>query len=318
MQLLYTASSVYFHHHSTSCDFKTNESWIVLSPMEQRIKQKIEAVGTPLKEWDINIYRGILTGYNEAFIIDGKKKDELIAEDPKSAEIIRPILNDKSIKKYRINFEEKYLINSHNGDRKRNLLPVNLEKDYPTVYKHILKVILKIEGGEIQRKRGHTDKNKSFYDRTDKGITPFNLRNCAYLEKFEFPKIIWKQTSAEKTFAFDDKQYFLDVSGQMLTCQSNNIEILKYILAFLNSKLLEFYVRIQATSFGSMGTRWIPQFIELLPIPLYKNTELIELVTKIINSEKENDIGMFEKKIDSLIYSIYGVSEEEIKFIESQ
>jgi hypothetical protein len=66
------------------------DSWVVLSPIEQRIKAKIEAVGTPLKEWDINIYRGILTGYNEAFIIDGKKKDELIAEDPKSVEIIRP------------------------------------------------------------------------------------------------------------------------------------------------------------------------------------------------------------------------------------
>ncbi|USL95652.1 Eco57I restriction-modification methylase domain-containing protein [Riemerella anatipestifer] len=82
--------SVYFRQNATKCNFSTSESWIILSEIEQRIKAKIEAIGVPLKDWNINIYRGILTGYNEAFIIDGKKKDELIAEDPKSAEIIRP------------------------------------------------------------------------------------------------------------------------------------------------------------------------------------------------------------------------------------
>ena len=72
------------------CNFSGSQSWVVLSPIEQQIKSKIEAIGTPLKEWDISIYRGILTGCNEAYIIDGKKKDELIKQDPKSAEIIRP------------------------------------------------------------------------------------------------------------------------------------------------------------------------------------------------------------------------------------
>ena len=82
--------SVFVSQNSQECQFSTGESWVILSPIEQSIKHKIEAVGKPLKDWDINIYRGILTGYNEAFIIDGKKKDELIAEDSKSAEIIRP------------------------------------------------------------------------------------------------------------------------------------------------------------------------------------------------------------------------------------
>ncbi|MCJ8498830.1 Eco57I restriction-modification methylase domain-containing protein, partial [Chryseobacterium salipaludis] len=82
--------SVFVRQHSETCSFTNSESWVILNSIEQSIKRKIEAVGVPLKDWDINIYRGILTGYNEAFIIDGKKKDELIAEDPKSAEIIRP------------------------------------------------------------------------------------------------------------------------------------------------------------------------------------------------------------------------------------
>jgi hypothetical protein len=80
--------SIFVRQNSTACSFSA-DSWVILPPIEQSIKAKIEAVGVPLKDWDINIYRGVLTGYNEAFIIDGKKKDELIAEDPKSAEIIR-------------------------------------------------------------------------------------------------------------------------------------------------------------------------------------------------------------------------------------
>ncbi len=75
--------------------FEVGQSWAILSPIEQSIKRKIEAVGTPLKDWDIRINYGIKTGFNDAFIIDGKKKDELIAQDPKSAEIIRPFKKNR-------------------------------------------------------------------------------------------------------------------------------------------------------------------------------------------------------------------------------
>uniref|UniRef100_UPI002FD8E7A7 type IIG restriction enzyme/methyltransferase n=1 Tax=Chishuiella changwenlii TaxID=1434701 RepID=UPI002FD8E7A7 len=90
----------YFRQNLTETDFNSIDSWVVLSPIEQSIKAKIEAVGTPLKDWDISINYGIKTGYNEAFIIDGKKREELINQDPKSAEIIRPLLRGRDIKKY--------------------------------------------------------------------------------------------------------------------------------------------------------------------------------------------------------------------------
>ena len=82
---------------NTICDFSTPDSWVILSPIEQSIKRKIEAVGTPLKDWDINIYRGVLTGCNEAFIINSEKRDEILAncqtddERNRTAELIRPI-----------------------------------------------------------------------------------------------------------------------------------------------------------------------------------------------------------------------------------
>ncbi|MFA7449155.1 MAG: type II restriction endonuclease, partial [Weeksellaceae bacterium] len=113
--------SVFIRQNASICNFSNSETWNILSPIEQRIKAKIEAVGIPLKDWDINIYRGILTGYNEAFIIDGKKKDELIAEDPKSAEIIRPILRGRDIKRYNYDFADLWLINTHNGVKEKGI-----------------------------------------------------------------------------------------------------------------------------------------------------------------------------------------------------
>ncbi|MCL1636200.1 type II restriction endonuclease, partial [Elizabethkingia bruuniana] len=140
--------SVYFRQNATFCDFSKNESWIVLSEIEHSIKTKIEAVGVPLRDWDINIYRGILTGYNEAFVIDGKKRDELIAEDPKSAEIIRPLLRGRDIKRYSYEFAELYLLfipwhfplhNDSNIKGASLLAEQEFKNQYFAVYNHLLK-----------------------------------------------------------------------------------------------------------------------------------------------------------------------------------
>lgn len=111
--------------------FTDDDSWVILSPIEQQIKAKIEKVGTPLKDWDISIYRGVLTGYNEAFIIDGKKKDELIAADPRSAEIIRPLLRGRDIKRYSYEFADLWLIATFPSKN------YNID-DYPAVKKYLL------------------------------------------------------------------------------------------------------------------------------------------------------------------------------------
>ncbi|MDR1246975.1 MAG: Eco57I restriction-modification methylase domain-containing protein [Clostridiales Family XIII bacterium] len=101
---------VYVKQNSVTIPFTASESWTILSPIEQSIKRKIEAVGTPLKDWDVKINYGIKTGCNEAFIVDGATRARLIAADPKSAEIIRPILRGKDIKRYGYDFNGKYLI----------------------------------------------------------------------------------------------------------------------------------------------------------------------------------------------------------------
>lgn len=149
--------------NSTPTYFK-NESWVVLSSIENRIKEKIEKIGTPLKEWDIQINYGIKTGYNEAFIIDGKKREELIKEDPKSVEIIRPILRGRDIKKYSYDFADLWLINTHNGVKEKEIKPVNVD-DYPAIKNHLNNYLLQLKS------------------RQDKGDTIYNLRNCAYMDQ---------------------------------------------------------------------------------------------------------------------------------------
>lgn len=109
-------SSVFVQQQGVECSFASSDSWVILSPIEQSIKRKIEAVGTPLKDWDIQINYGIKTGYNDAFIIDTAKREEILAnceteeERVRTAELIRPILRGRDIKRYGYEWADKYLI----------------------------------------------------------------------------------------------------------------------------------------------------------------------------------------------------------------
>ena len=171
---------------------------MILSDIEQRIKTKIEAIGTPLKDWDIQINYGIKTGFNDAFIINGEKKAELIAQDPKSAEIIRPILRGRDIKRYGYEFADLYLINTHNGMKEKGIKRIDIE-DYPAVKAHL----------------------DTFYEqlekRQDKGDTPYNLRNCAYIEDFSKHKIVYPNMTKFMPFLLDKKNFMTNQKCFIMT-----------------------------------------------------------------------------------------------------
>jgi hypothetical protein len=151
-------------------NFSISKSWSILSNIEQRIKGKIEEIGVPLKDWNIQINYGIKTGLNEAFIISGEKKNELIAEDPKSAEIIRPILRGRDIKRYGYDFADLWLINTHNGVVNNGIPRVDVN-NYPAIKNHLDNYF-----PELQK-------------RYDKGDTPYNLRSCDYMVKISHQSI---------------------------------------------------------------------------------------------------------------------------------
>ncbi len=123
--------SGYFRQNANFSEFSGSESWVVLSPIEKQIKEKIERIGIPLKDWDIRINYGIKTGFNDAFIIDGAKRKELIEQDPKSEEIIRPLLRGRDIKRYSYEFADLYLITTFPS------LKIDIEQ-YPAVKQHLM------------------------------------------------------------------------------------------------------------------------------------------------------------------------------------
>ena len=162
--------SDFVRQNAADTSFDTSDSWVILTPIEQSIKRKIEAVGVPLKDWDIQINYGIKTGFNDAFIISTEKREEILgncadeAERERTAELIRPILRGRDIKRYGYDWAGLWLINTHNGI-KGKLERIHIE-DYPAVKAHLDQYWDKISV------------------RADKGETPYNLRNCAYLDHF--------------------------------------------------------------------------------------------------------------------------------------
>jgi len=265
---------------------------VILSDIEQRIKAKIEAIGTPLKDWDINIYRGILTGYNEAFIIDKAKKEEILAnckteeERQRTAEIIRPILRGRDIKRYGYEFADLYLINTHNGVKEKGIKRIDID-DYPAVKTHLDSFYKQLE------------------KRQDKGDTPYNLRNCAYIEDFSKQKIIWKIIGNELAFCIENGNFMINNACYLLT--GNHLE---YIVAFLNSKPIKWFslqTNMNKTGVGDMQVG--AQNISLFPIPMPK----AQYEQEIINLLKISDY----QKVEKLINEIYHLSEEEKTFLKN-
>lgn len=279
----------------TECEFCSSDSWVILSPIEQSIKRKIEAVGTPLKNWNIQINYGIKTGYNDAFIIDTAKRDEILAncqsenERERTAELIRPILRGRDIKRYGYNWANLWLINTHNGIRGK-LERIHIE-DYPAVKAHLDQYWDRIS------------------KRADKGDTPYNLRNCAYLEDFSKPKIIYPNMTKYMPFVYDEANFLTNQKCFIITGQN-----MAYLNAFLNSSLFKYCFR---DSFPELqgGTRELSKiFFDKIPVKLV-SLEQNEIFRKIVNSVQSDYTIEQTKYIDTLLFDLYNLTTEERKVI---
>ena len=273
-------------------------AWIILNKIEKDILAKVQKF-KPLKDWNINIYRGITTGLNEAFIINEETKNKLIAEDKKSAEIIKPLLRGRDIKRYSYDFKNLYLINTHNGLKEKNIPPVNVNK-YKAIKKHLDKFYSDLE------------------KRYDKGDTPYNLRNCAYLEDFEKPKIVWKEMGSLPAFTLDYKNYYANDTCRILTG-----EHLHYLIAIFNSKCWDFIFKkfYSGGGLGDEGFRYKSEFMLDTTIPeVDKKTEdkVVSLVERIIEKKRSKvDSLEEEREIDRVVYGLYGLTGYEIKVVEN-
>ncbi|MGL2800112.1 DUF7149 domain-containing protein [Helicobacter pylori] len=291
----------------------STESFIFANATLLDLRDKIESVGTPLKDWGIQIYRGILTGCNEAFIIPTEKRDAILnacktqEERERTERLIKPILRGKDIKRYSYEWAHLWVINTHNGYTsapKSKIPPIDIEK-YPATKAHL---------------DSHYD---AIVTRCDQGDTPYNLRNCAYLEDFEKEKIVYPCIMAkEPCFVYEEKGFYAPAPANIIT--GDKMEI-KYITALLNSKCIYFAMRKFYMGGGIEGELKTNN-LEKIPIPKItpQNQELadkiIALVDKILQAKAKDpkaNTQKLEKEIDALVYQLYHLTDEEIKTIEN-
>ena len=264
----------------TICDFSTSDSWVVLSPIEQSIKKKIEAVGTPLKDWDIQINYGIKTGCNEAFIISTEKRKEILDncqtedERKRTAELIRPILRGRDIKRYGYEWAELWLIATfpsrhYNIDEypavKQYLLSFGIERLEQTGKTHI------VNGEKVKsRKKTH---NKWFETQD----------SISYWEDFNKPKIIYPDICTFLSFELDTSCFYLSNTAYFLITEKE--EHLKYFLRVLNSSVMDWYYRTLSVQLGEKAVRMFSIYVLNIPIPPISD-EPIEEILKLSKEEK--------------------------------
>lgn len=209
--------------------------------------------GQALKDMPIAIYRGILTGYNDAFYIDEETRNKLISEDSKSAEIIQPFLRGRDLTPWHSSNNGQYIINPHNGLPRKNIAPINIE-DYPAIKKHLDQYIVQLT------KRG------------DKGVTPYNLRACDYLEEFSKPKILYCEITAFFPFVFDEESLLCNNKAFFVSAKDDSVN-LKFLTAIFNSKLCKLWIWYNCPELQG-GTREIRKvYFENFRIPACSNQQ---------------------------------------------
>jgi len=309
--------SDFVQQQNSVCDFGSSDSWVVLSPIEQSIKKKIEAVGTPLKDWDINIYRGVLTGCNEAFIISTAKRNEILAncqtedERKRTAELIRPILRGRDIKRYGYEWAELWLIATFPSRHysideypavKQYLLSFGIERLEQTGKTHI------VNGEKVKaRKKTH---NKWFETQD----------SISYWEDFSKPKIVYMeiQTDNEKEgypfpcFSYDNSNKIVLNTAYII---SSNTEDVRFILGVINSKMGRFLTKLYVSQLQERQFRMLAQYVKNFPIPQLPQNE-IDYIIKAVEYNINKCNSELEEKINRAVCSWYNLNADELNFIE--
>lgn len=324
--------------------------WSIRNKLHDSVLQKMN-VGTALKDLPISIYRGILTGFNDAFFIDGKTREKLIAEDPKSEELIKSLLRGRDINAWVTEKEDQYLIGTFPAlnldiDQypaiKNHLLSFGIEKLEQTGAKHI------VNGEEIKARKKTSNK---WFETQDQ---------IGYYKEFAKPKIVYPEISSLFSFTYDEsgltcnnKNYIITEkeSFQSLSKETENViadeaachpertlepkaigkvegSLLKALLAIFNSNLAKLWIEYNCPVLNGGARNISKTYFENLRIPL-DNAELLHqlaaLADEIIAAKKENDEGSqkqiadLETQVNTLVYQLYGITDtEEIEAVEKR
>ncbi len=292
--------------HAVSSSFSSSESWSILSEIERSIKEKIEAVGTPLKDWDIQINYGIKTGFNDAFIIDSVKRNEILSacqteeERQRTAEIIRPILRGRDIKRYCYEWAELYIIATFPSRQydidnyptlKEFLLSFGIERLEQTGKEYII-------DGEIVKARKKT--NNKWFETQD---------SISYWDEFSKPKIVWGNLNTRGSYAMAPENMFINAPACMIVPGS------QYLLTMLNSKVADYYIRNLGVVRNGGFFEYKPMFVEQIPVPLPRE-EVVASIEDVFNSDIPDELK--DKRLEEIIESMFDFTEPEIAYLRNQ
>ena len=273
------------------------EGWNLERPEILALMEKLRSKGIPLGEYvKGRFYRGILTGFNEAFVIDAATREKLIAEDPKSADLIKPWLRGRDIKKWKVEWAGLYVIFTRRG--------VDIEK-YPAIKSYLSSFRKDLEPKKSDnQKQGRKPGSYKWYEIQD---------NIAYYEEFEKPKIVWGNLATEPKFAFDIASCYVSAPANIIPTDD------LYLLAILNSPLSKWWISLQAAVRAGGFLEYKPMYVG--EIPVFQATDsqkapIIEHTRTIFDDPDSPDVPRLEREIDRMVYELYGLTEDEIKIVE--
>ena len=286
------------------CDFVSSDSWVILSPIEQSIKRKIEAVGTPLKDWDIQIiYRGVRTGYQRRVyhilpksVMRYWRTAKLRMNAIRTAELIRPILRGRDIKRYEYEWADLWIIATF-PSRHYDI------ESYPAVKNYLLSIgIERLE----QTGETHIVNGKKIKARKKTCNEWFETQDSiSYWEDFSKPKIVWGNLNLTASYAMVQDNSFINAPSPVIVPAS------KFLLAVLNSKLADYYIRQLGVTRNGGYFEYKPMFVEKLPVPQNADTKAVTDIESYVDSKNET-------AIDKAVYMLYGLTEEETLYIDKK
>lgn len=267
----------------------SQEAWQLEPPLKRKLLERLRAAGRPLGEVvGGRFFRGILTGLNEAFVVDRLTRDRLIAEDPNSAEVLKPFLRGRDIKRWRVESNDLWLIkieSSENvehpwsglSDREAERV---FKQQYPAIHRHF----------QIQR--------DAMIARYDQGNHFWELRSCAYWQGFEHPKIIYPDIARSPQFAVDyDNRYVANTAYIIPHGEC-------WLLAVLNSTTCAWFYSQISPQIQNDYQRFTAQYCEQIPIPAI-DEHRSALLDVVVTAVATTTTSHFEPLINGLVYELF-------------
>ena len=297
--------SDYVQTHIQISSFKSDDTWSILNEIELSIKQKVEKAGIPLKNWDVEMYRGVLTGFNDAFIITSDKREEILSncvddsERDRTAELIRPILRGRDIKRYGYDWANQYIVATF-PSRHYNI------DDYPALKEFLLSFGTErleqtgkeyIIDGEKVKARKKT--NNKWFETQD---------SISYWDEFSKPKIVWGNLNTKGSYALAPEDMFINAPACMIVPGS------PYLLAMLNSKVADYYIRNLGVVRNGGFFEYKPMFVEQIPVPLPQD-EIVASIEDVFNSDAPDDLK--DKRLEDIVESMFDFTEPEIAYLRN-